>query len=149
MNIDDRIEKCRPTKACALCVRFDLAKSDGQCEHSHCFPDCWSSYERNALVMMKQLGISDLDDVVVPALKVDDKQRHTILLFDSLIWTIDRIRDYERREAGRGQELRCVLRGLLQVAEYCGRNDGFWPDALTHDVNVAIQQWLERKLDPR
>jgi len=91
-TIADMIERCRPTSG----------------ERAHYFADDWSRYERNALVALQQMGIETIDSVLTFGANAQPKDRYKAWLYDSLVWTIGRIRQGYPHEA---------LRGLLQMCE--------------------------------
>jgi hypothetical protein len=120
-TVAEHIERCRPTSG----------------ESAHSFPDDWARYERNALVGLHNMGVENLGDVVTMFATAPDAQRFTAWLYDSLVWTIARIREGRNHEA---------FRGFLQVTEYYGRRGSFWPDPTTHDATIAIRNHLEKAL---
>ena len=149
MTIDDRIEACRPTKASALCVRFNLDR-DGQCTHCHRFVDEWGSYERAALVELKRLGITDMENVYLQSTVMTDTDRYAVWFYEAIVWTIARVREHEKNIAKDPKDkdaLRFVLRGLLQTSEYHG-----YLRTSKHmgtDATDAIKNWLENQIAPR
>jgi len=120
-TIADMIERCRPTSG----------------ERAHYFADDWSRYERNALVALQQMGIETIDSVLTFGANAQPKDRYKAWLYDSLVWTIGRIRQGYPHEA---------LRGLLQMCEYRGHLGGFWPDPMTNDAYSELRNHFEAVL---
>jgi len=120
-TVSDLIEQARPTSG----------------PSAHSFPDDWARYQRNALVGLQRLGVERLDQVLTFGANADAKTRYTAWLYDSIVWTIDRIREDRDNEA---------IRGMLQVADYCGRLGGLWPDSLTADTFIVLRNHFEKAL---
>ena len=117
-QIEDMIERCRPYAG-----------------------DSWSRFERNALVGLARLGVESFDQVLLFAADSRDyKNRYTAWLYESLVWTIGRIREERNHEA---------LRGFCQICDYSGRLKGFWPDPLTGDAYLTLRNHFEDLLKPR
>lgn len=107
--------------------------------------DAWSYIERAALRLLSSHGVTDLRTVVAYGWTAETsadaatrdaarRKRFTVWLAESMVWTIREIR------AGRNRE---ALRGLLQVADYCGRLGGFWPSTALADGYSALRNHFE------
>jgi hypothetical protein len=129
MNIDIAIEKCRPSTG----------------EHAFEFVDEWARYELIALSEMNRLGIKDTDNVLVETMGKTDCDRFVVWLWDSVAWTIGRVRRVEKDPTD-VMSLREAFRGMLQIRGYQGRLCAWGLGYLGDDTSHAIQNWLQDRI---
>ena len=122
-----------------------------QIERSQLFTtghDKWEHYRRAALIDLDREGFASVHEAGLGTTKVypeslsngpeDRVKRFRAWTNESLIWTIDRIRENRNAEA---------LRGFLQVVDYNARVNGtfhFYP--VLHDAICALRNHFEKLL---
>lgn len=98
--------------------------------------DKWEHYRRGALLDLQREGFATVGEAgnLTPLTCVDDTRRLRAWTNDSLIWTIDRIRENRNAEA---------IRGFLQVIAYNARANGTFCYPHIADAVIVLRNHFE------